>query len=140
MNFDPAIIVWQAFARVQASRELGDDLEAAVTAQEIFSNGVGEEVSEAYRTLVAIAERRPEAVGFTEFLVYATWCHLMDETTLEHFKRGAALCRTLLGLNPDWDADRLARLRDIERSFRAGMGEKADDPLGYDADVFNGGD
>ncbi len=29
MNFDPAITAWQVFTRVQASKELGEELEAA---------------------------------------------------------------------------------------------------------------
>lgn len=140
MNLDPAITAWQAFTRVQASDELGEDLAAAIAAQERFSEGAGEEAAEAYRELVAIAGRHPEAAGFTEFLVYATWCHLMDETLPEHFQRGVALCRALLQGHPGEDAERLDRLRAMERSFRAGLGEKADDAMDYDADTLKGGD
>ena len=140
MNIDPPIAAWRAFTRVQASDELGDDLETAVAAQELFSSGVGEEVSEAYRTLVALGERHPGAMGFGEFLVYATWCRVMDEPVPEYFKRGASLCRALLQQNLDWDAERLASLEAMERSFCAGLGEQADDPTEYDADTFKGGD
>jgi hypothetical protein len=140
MNFDPAIAAWQAFTRVQASDELGDELEAAAAAQEQFSSGTGDETFAAYRELVAIAERHPEAAGFAEFLVYATWCHLMDETVREHFQRGVALCRALLQQDRGWDAERVARLRAMEHSFRAGLGEKAEDLADYDADTLKGGD
>lgn len=140
MNFDPAITAWQAFIRVQTSNELGEELAAAVAAQESFSSGTGEEVSEAYHELVAIGGRHPEALAFGEFLVYTTWCHLMDETVPEHFQRGAALCRDLLGRDLGWDAERLQRLQAMERSFRAGLGEKLEDMMDYDADTLKGGD
>ncbi len=140
MNFDPAISAWQAFTRVRTANELGEELEAAIAAQERFSSGVGEEASAAYRELVAIGARHPESAGFGEFLVYTTWCHLMDETTAEHFQRGATLCRALLGRDTGWDAERLSRLRAIEQSFRAGLGDKAEDVMDYDADTLKGGD
>src|SRR3990172_876565 len=107
MNFYPAITAWQVFTRVQASKELGVELEAAVAALERFSSGTGEEVSEAYRELVAIGAHHPEALVFGEFLVYATWCHLMDETLPEHFTRGVILCRALLQRDAGEDAERL---------------------------------
>jgi hypothetical protein len=141
MNFDPAIVAWQVFTRVQASNELGAELERAIAAQERFSSGSGDEAAEAYRELVAIAELRPEAEGFREFLVYATWCHLMDETVAEHFHRGLALCRALLQRGDAGDdAERLKRLLAMERSFRAGLGDKAEDVMDYDEDTFKGGD
>jgi len=140
MNFDPAITAWQVFTRVQASDELGEELEVAIAAQERFSGGSGEEAATAYRELVAIGSRHPAATGFTEFLVYATWCHLMDETFPEHFQRGVSLCQALLQSDLGEDAERLNRLRAMERSFRAGLGEKAEDVTDYDADTPRGGD
>ncbi len=141
MNVDPAIAAWQAFTRVQASRELGEELDAAVAAQERFSSGTGKEASEAYDELVAIGSRHPEASAYGEFLVYTTWCHLMDETLPEHFQRGAALCQALLSRDTDRDAERRTRLRAMERSFRAGLGEHPEDlVVEYDADNLKGGD
>lgn len=141
MNGDPAIAAWQAFTRVQATHELGEELGAAVAAQEQFSNGTGEEASAAYYELVAIGARHPEAAAFGEFLVYATWCHLMDETLPEHFQRGVALCQALLQRDAGKDAERLKRLRAMERSFRAGLGEHPEDlVVEYDADNLKGGD
>lgn len=35
MNFDPAITAWQAFMRVQASNELGGELDAAVEPKDL---------------------------------------------------------------------------------------------------------
>ncbi len=140
MHLDPAITAWRAFTRVQASGELGVDLEAAVAAQERFSSGAGEEASAAYRELVEIGERHPQAAGFGEFLVYATWCHLMDEAAPEHFRLGLALCQRLLQGETGWESERLQRLRAMEQSFRAGLGERVEDVLDYDADAFEGGD
>ena len=141
MNFDPAVTAWQVFTRVQASSELGEDLAAAVAAEERFSGGTGEEVSEAYRELVAIGARHPEATLFGEFLVYVTWSHLMDETAPEHFKRGLALCQHLLRGDLGGDAARRTRLRSMEQSFRAGLGEKTEGLMvEYDTDALKGGD
>jgi len=141
MSFDPGIAAHLAFDKARESAELGGELEAAVAAEERFSSGVGEDASAAYRELVEIGARHPGASFFTEFLIYATWCHLMDETVPEHFRRGLALCRRLLGrLGPGGDAERLARLRSIEQSFRAGLGGEPEELTDYDADTLKGGD
>ncbi|MEO5656221.1 MAG: hypothetical protein ABIO65_04110 [Nitrospiria bacterium] len=141
MNFDPAVTAWQVFLRVQASGELGEDLAAAVAAEERFSGGDGAEASQAYGELVAIGTRHPEATTFGEYLVYITWSHLMDETLPEHFQRGLALCRHLLRRESGGDAERLARLRSMERSFRAGLGERPEELMvEYDTDTLKGGD
>jgi hypothetical protein len=58
----------------------------------------------------------------------------------EHFQRGLALCRALLQSDPSGDAERYSRVRAMERSFRAGLGEKAEDDMDYDADTLKGGD
>lgn len=140
MNFDPAVTASQLFRQVQTSQELGGELEAAVAAEERFSSGAGEEASTAYRELIAIGARHPEAELFGEFLIYITWSHLMDETVPEHFQRGVALCQALLRRDAGGDAARLKRLRAMERSFRAGLGETTEDVMDYDADILEGGD
>ena len=139
-QFDPAVAAQQAFAKAQTSAELGDELSAAVAAEERFSSSTGDEASAAYREMVAIGARHPEASFFLEFLVYATWTHLMDETTPENFKRGLGLCQQLLQQDLGGDAGRLKRLLAIEQSFRAGLGEKSEDVMGYEADLPKGGD
>jgi hypothetical protein len=140
MQFDPAVAAQQAFKKVRASDELGDELEAAAAAEERFSSGIGDEASEAYRELLAIGARHPEASYFLEFLVYATWSHAMDETTPENFKRGVVLCRHLLQQDLGGDAERTKRLRAIEQSFRNGLGEEPDELIDYETDTFTGGD
>ncbi len=64
----------------------------------------------------------------------------MDETFPEHFKRGVALCQALLRGESGGDAARLERLRAMERSFRAGLGEKPEDVMEYEADTLKSGD
>jgi hypothetical protein len=140
MDFDPAVTASQVFTLVQASDELGEELAAAVAAVERFSSRGGKEASEAYRELVAIGTRHPEAEAFGEFLVYITWSHLLDEIVQEHFQRGVALCQALIQRDSGGDAKRLKRLRAMERSFRAGLGEESEDEMDYDADTLQGGD
>ena len=140
MEFDPAIAARHVFEQVQKLDELGEELEAAVEAEERFSSSAGDEASEAYRELIAIGARYPEAVTFEEFLVYITWCHLMDETYPEHFKRGLVLCQDLLQRDSGGDPERVKRLRGMEQSFRAGLGETGEDLMDFDTDTPKGGD
>lgn len=139
MNFDPAVAGREAFERAQEAFELGGDLEAAVDAEEVYSSSAGEDALAAYRELLAIGERNPESSNFLEYLVYATWSHLMDGPSPEHFKRGLALCRHLLMMDLG-DDERTERLRAIEQSFRAGLGEKTEEGLDFGADTLKGGD
>jgi len=140
MQFDPAVAARQVFSQVQASKELGEELKAAVDAEDRFSSSAGEEASEAYHELVGIGVRHPEAFAFGEFLVYITWCHLMDETHPEHFKRGLVLCQDLLTRDSGEDVERVKRLRSMEGSFRAGLGTESGDLMDFDADTPKGGD
>ena len=140
MGFDPAVAAKEVFSQVQASDELGEELEAAIEAEELFSNSAGEEASEAYRELLAIGACHPEAETFGEFLVYTTWCHIMDETHPEHFKYGLALCQALIQRDSGGDAERLVRLKGMEQSFRAGLGADSVDLMDYDADNPQGAD
>lgn len=140
MNIDPSIAAWQAFTRAQASGEVGEELEAAVAAEERFSSGSGDERTEAYHELVAIGGRHPRAGAFGEFLVFITWSLLMDEPVREHFERGLSLCRDVIGRDAGDDPERLRRLRAMEHSFRGGLVEMAEDLMGYDADTLKSGD
>lgn len=140
MKFDTAITARRLFEQVQASGELGDELDAAVEAEDRFSNDAGEEAAEAYRELVAMGERYPDADLFKEFLVYITWSHLMDETHPEHFRRGLAMSRDLIRRDAGANGDRLRHLQEMEGSFRAGLGQKSEDLMDFDADLPKSGD
>ena len=141
MHFDPAIAAQTSFARAQNSGELGDDLEQAQEAEAIFSSSAGHEAREAYFTLMALGEQRPDAVALQEFLIYITWQQVTEETIAAHFQRGAELCdRYVSRLAPGLDTIQAEQIRDLRRSFRAGLGQGEDDEAGYDEDVLKGGD
>jgi hypothetical protein len=141
MQFDPAIAAQTSFTRAQNLGELGDDLEQAQEAEAIFSSSAGDEARAAYFALVALGERRPDAVALQEFLIYITWQQVTEETIAAHFQRGAELCDRYLGrLAPEHDAMQADQIRDLRQSFRAGLGQGEDDDAGYDEDVLKGGD
>ncbi len=143
LPFDPAIEAQAAFRRAQEGHELGPD---AVPAQELeaaFSENAGEEATEAYRGLLALGERHPEAGAFQEFLIYSTWQQATEDPVAEHFHRGRDLCaRFLARTTPDGSEKSLARVRSLRSSFLNALGEKAHDEIGeeFDRDAFKGGD
>ena len=141
MQFDPAIAAQVSFTRAQDSGELGPDLEQAREAEEIFSGSAGREATAGYFTLLAIGERHPDAVAFQEFLIYITWQQVTEETIPAHFQKGAELCdRYLSRLARGHDEVQAEQIRELRRSFRAGLGQSEDDEADYDADTPQGGD
>jgi len=141
MQFDPAIAAQASFAQAQHKGELGDDLEAARDAEEIFSASASDAARGAYFTLVALGEQHPHTIAFQEFLIYITWQQVTEETIPAHFRRGADLCdRYLSRLAPGHDVIQAEQIRDLRLSFRAGLGLDDDDEAGYDEDVLKGGD
>ena len=60
MQFDPAIAAHNAFKRAQENSNLGDDLENAIEAEELFSSEIGEAATDAYKLLTAT--RRPLSI------------------------------------------------------------------------------
>ncbi len=141
MHFDPAIAAQASFTRAQASGELGDDLAQALEAEAIFSGSAGREARDAYFTLQALGARRPDAVALQEFLIYITWQQVTEETIPAHFQRGAELCDRYLGrLVRGHDERQAGQIRELRKSFRAGLGLSDDDETDYDADLPKGGD
>jgi hypothetical protein len=140
MQFDPAIAAQLSFRQAQASGELGSDLNEALSAEETFSGSAGPEAAAAYFALQEIGARHPDAVSLQEFLIYITWQQVTEQTIPEHFQRGAALCDAYLerfGGKPSQQAE---QIRELRRSFHAGLGINKDDDMDYDADAFKGGD
>ncbi|MER3423152.1 MAG: hypothetical protein C4293_07910 [Nitrospiraceae bacterium] len=89
MHFDPAIAAQQSFVRAQQAGELGDTLDAAVKAEEIFSASAGEEAKTAYELLQQIGEQQHhKARCFQEFLIYITWQQVTEETIPRHLRKG----------------------------------------------------
>ena len=141
MQFDPAIAAQVSFTRAQDSGELGPDLDRAREAEAIFSGNAGREATAGYFTLLELGERHPDAVSFQEFLIYITWQQVTEETIPAHFQKGAALCDRYLGrLARGHDTLQAEQIRELRRSFRAGLGLSDDDDADYDADTPKGGD
>ena len=141
MQFDPAIAAQASFTRAQDSGELGADLAPAREAEEIFSASAGREARDAYFALVALGARHPDAVAFQEFLIYITWQQVTEETIPAHFQRGAELCdRYLSRPAPGHDAMQADQIRELRKSFRAGLGQDDEDEAEYDEDTLKGGD
>lgn len=141
MEFDPAIAAQVSFKRAQDSGELGPDLEKAREAEAIFSGSAGPNARAGYFTLQELGERRPDAVSFQEFLIYITWQQVTEETIPAHFQRGADLCdRYLKRLASGHDEIQAEQIRELQRSFRAGLGQGEDDEAGYEDDTLKGGD
>ena len=141
MQFDPAIAAQVAFKRAQASGELGRDLEKATEAEEIFSASSGSEARAAYFELQAIGEQHPDAVSFQEFLIYITWQQVTEETMPDYFKKGADLCDQYLSkMDRGRDDQQVEQIRELRRSFRAGLGHDDYDEEEYENDTVKGGD
>ena len=141
MQFDPAIAAQVSFKCAQQSGELEEDLETARVAEQIFSESAGSEAKAAYRTLLEIGERHPDAIAFQEFLIYSTWQQVTEETIPDHFQRGAELCDRYLGrLTSGHDEIQAAQISDLRRSFRAGLGLGDEEEEDYDEDTLKGGD
>jgi hypothetical protein len=141
VQFDPAIAARLSFKHAQELGELGQDLENARAAEAIFSESAGSEAKAAYRTLLEIAERHPDAVAFQEFLIYSTWQQVTEETIPAHFQRGAELCdRYLSRLKSGYDETQAEQISDLRRSFRAGLGLGDEEEEDYDEDTLKGGD
>jgi hypothetical protein len=141
VQFDPAIAAQASFTRAQESGELGHDLEQARESEEIFSGSAGREATAGYFALLDLGERHPDAVSFQEFLIYITWQQVTEETIPANFQRGADLCdRYLSRLARGHDEIQADQIRELRRSFRAGLGISDDDEADYDADTPQGGD
>ena len=141
MKFDPAVAAQTSFRRAQQSGELGEDLDRAVEAEEIFSAEAGEPVRAAYETLQEIGERHPEAAFFQEYLIYLTWQQVMAEPIPMYFQKGAELCDRYLKQSGDrHDETQVRQIHELRASFRAGLGLGDSEPEIYDEDTVKGGD
>ena len=143
LHFDPAIAAQIAFQLAQTRNELGPDGPLAHELEAIFSASAGEEAGQAYRRLLALGERHPDACAFQEFLIYSTWQQAAEDPIAEHFHRGRDLCSRLLARAETADtAKGFAQIRSLRASFLSALGEKEQDEIGdeYDRDVFKGGD
>src|SRR5205823_3996184 len=101
----------------------------------------GDEAKAAYFTLQEIGTRHPDATSFQEFLIYITWQQVTEETIPTHFQRGAELCdRYLNRTDSGRDPTQVEQIKELRRSFRAGLGQNDDDDIEYEQDSIKGGD
>ncbi|MGH7233498.1 MAG: hypothetical protein ACREJU_19370 [Nitrospiraceae bacterium] len=140
MQFDPSIAAQESFARAQETGELGDDMEAAREAEEVFSSSAGQEAKTAYQRLQRLGERHPNAKALQEFLIYITWQQVTEETIPIHFQKGLELCDRYLGRWKDDGNLHAGQIRELRASFRAGLGQDDDEDDEFDQDTFKGGD
>lgn len=143
LHFDPAIAAQAAFQLAHANNELGSDRALAHELEATFSSSAGEEAVRAYRQLLVLGERHPDAHAFQEFLIYSTWQQAAEDPIAEYFLRGRDLCRRFLARAETTDTARsLAQVRALRTSFLSALGEKEQDEIGdeYDRDAFKGGD
>lgn len=143
LPFDSAIEAQAAFRLAQTRSELGPDGESARELEAEFSENAGEEATQAYRGLLTLGERHPEACAFQEFLIYSTWQQATENPIAEHFHRGRDLCARFLAQATGSGIEKnLARIRSLRTSFLNALGEKEHDEIGeeYDRDAFKGGD
>jgi hypothetical protein len=145
LSFDPAIAGHTAFEVAQSRHELGADSVEAAEWQATFSESAGEEATQAYRRLLALGERYPDADAFHEFLIYSTWQQAAEDPMAEHFQQGLTLCDRFLaraGTADPSQSRRVAQIRALRVSFLNALGVKEQDDVGeeYDRDAFKGGD
>ncbi len=143
LHFDPAIAAQVAFQLAHANNELGSDRTLARDLEATFSSSAGEEATQAYRRLLALGERHPDAHAFQEFLIYSTWQQAAEDPIAEHFHRGRDLCRQFLARAETTEtATSLAQIHALRMSFLNALGETEQNEIGdeYDRDAFKGGD
>jgi hypothetical protein len=143
LSFDPAIAAQVAFQLAHTRNELNVDGELACELEATFSASADEEAVQAYRRLLTLGERHPNAHAFQEFLIYSTWQQAAEEPIAEHFRCGIELCSRFLVRAETADTARsFAQVRALRGSFRSALGEKEQDEIGdeYDRDAFQGGD
>jgi hypothetical protein len=145
LSFDPAIASHTAFELAQSRHELGADGVDAAEWQGIFSESAGEEATQAYRRLLALGERYPDADAFHEFLIYSTWQQAAEDPIAEHFQQGLKLCDRFLSRAGTSDLSQgrsVAQIHALRVSFLNALGGTEQDDVGeeYDRDAFKGGD
>ncbi len=144
LQFDPAIEAQTAFQLARAGNELGPDWDLAQSWEATFSEGAGEQATEAYRRLLALGERHADAHAFQEFLIYSTWQQAAEDMRAEHFQRGLDLCDKFLtrGCVSSSRPHSLTQVRELRTSFAKSLGIEKPDEFGeeYDRDTFKGGD
>jgi hypothetical protein len=140
MQFDAALAAQDALREAQA--ELGSDWGTAVELEETFSSNAGLTAREAYKGLLTLAQRYPQAHSFHAFCIYITWQQVTEETIARHFETGMRLSEAYLA-SPDGKSPRdIAYVTELYESFRAGLGLEEEDEIQVEfrKDTPKGGD
>ncbi len=140
MEFDPAIAARRAFIRAQENAHLGDDLESAIEAEELFSSELGEAATAAYTLLLEISERHPESIAFQEFLIYLTWQQVMAVPIPFYFQKGLELCERYLNKEGKVGEEEIQQIRELRASFLSGLGHGGEEEDFFHEDTVQGGD
>ena len=140
MQFDAALAAQETFG--QAEAELASDWNTAVELHDTFSSNAGPTAREAYEGLLALAARYPKAHSFQAFCIYITWQQVTEETIAHHFQTGMRLCEAFLASREAKDAQDIAYVTELYRSFRDGMGLDEEDEIQVEfrRDTPKGGD
>lgn len=139
MTFDASIAAQRALQRVQASGELGNRLDDVLEAERIFSASVGDDALAAFETLQALSAAYAHAKSFQAFLIYITWQQFIEETSAKHVHTGLDLCDRYLAQWNDRSAE-ATQIAELRLSYKAALGETAEEEDECDEDVFKGGD
>ena len=140
MQFDPALAAQAAFHK--AEPELGEDWDTAVELEEVFSSSAGQEATDAYESLLNLAQRHPNARAFQAFCIYITWQQVTEQTIPRHFHTGLRLCEHYLASPEGKSVAELGQVEELCESFRAGLGMVHEDELQreFKRDTPKGGD
>jgi len=140
MRFDPALAAQAAFHA--AEPELGQDWDAAVELEQVFSSSAGQEATDAYEALLKLAQRHPDAPAFQAFCIYITWQQVTEQTIARHFRTGLRLCEHYLASPKGKRPADLDQVEELCESFRAGLGMAHEDELQQEfrRDTPKGGD
>jgi hypothetical protein len=139
MTFDASIAAQQALQRVESSGELGEDLDAVLEAESIFSASIGDEALAAYKTLQALSEPYAHVKSFQAFLIYITWQQFVEETSSTHVQTGLTLSNRYLAQWNDGSPE-AKQILELRTSYKAALGESEEEEDECDEDVFKGGD
>lgn len=139
MEFDPAIAAHRAFVRAQENADLGDDIENAIEAEELFSSELGDPATAAYKSLLEISERHPESTAFQEFLIYLTWQQVMAVPIPFYFHKGLQLCELYLNRKVGvGEESETLQIRELRGSFLSGLGQGGEEEDLFEGDTIGG--
>src|SRR6185369_2010189 len=125
MQFDAALAAQAALQ--EAETDLGADWDTAVELEATFSSRAGSTAREAYKGLLSLAARYPNAHSFQAFCIYITWQQVTEETIAEHFQTGMRLSEAFLASREGKDQQHIDYVTELLESFRGGLGLDEED-------------